>query len=171
MKALALVFLLFATPAIQIDTTKLADGGTEARSEGSRRVTVEKDGAKTIVTVHEGARVDTVVMERHGNRTRVTRGDNGKPRPFLAMDRPAVIVDGIDLEPFLTGAVGEPLEIVQPPPRRAPVVAGPSFYVCPKDAAMLRVVNAPRNATYHCPVDGTEMKESIGRGKQYWLLD
>ena len=51
------------------------------------------------------------------------------------------------------------------------LAARPSFYVCPKDAAMLRVVNAPRNATYHCPVDGTEMKESIGRGKQYWLLN
>ncbi|HEV7239731.1 MAG TPA: hypothetical protein VGQ36_10860 [Thermoanaerobaculia bacterium] len=95
MNALALVFLLFATPAIEIDTTKLAD----------------------------------------------------------------------------TGGVGESAEIVQPPQRKAPMVAGPSFYVCPKDAAMLRVLNAPRNATFHCPVDGTVMKESVGRGKQYWLLD
>ena len=171
MKALALVFLLFAISAIRIDTTKLADGGTETRTEGSRRVTVERSGVKTIVTVYEAARVDTIVMERRGNRIRVTRGDNGKPRPLIAVDRPAVIVDGIDLEPFLTGAIGEPVEIVQPPQRRAPMVAGPSFYVCPKDAAMLRVLDSPRNATYHCPVDGTEMKESIGRGRQYWLLD
>ncbi len=170
MKAVALAVLLFATPIV-IDTTKLGEGGKTARFEGSRRVTVEKLADETIVRVEEGERLDTVTLHRGG---RITRSDNGKMRPFTVLDRPHVIVDGFDLEPFITGGQGEPQDdgLTSPTPRPDTLKPGPTrYYLCPKDQSMLRVPNAPRDATYKCPVDGTVMREAVGSNKEYYLLE
>ena len=178
MKALAMVFLLFATTAtIQFDTTKLPDGGTDAKLAGSRRVMVEKRGDETIVTVEEGERVDTIRLTRiDGQLEKVTAGNNGKTRPFLAMDRPKVVVDGLDLEPYLKGAAGVRNEThFSPLPRnkhryeRSPMRQ--REYMCPKDGSVLRVpTNAPQT-TFKCPVDGTPMEPGIGPGNRFWRVD
>lgn len=171
MKALAMLYLLFATTAtLQFDTAKLADGGVDAKFAGSRRVLVEKRGAETIVTVEEGERVDTLTMIRiDGQIEKITSANNGKIRQFIAMDRPKVIVDGIDLEPYLTG--GATTLQSRPKPRQERSPMRQREYRCPKDGTVLQVpVNAPQSA-FKCPVDGTAMERGVGPGQQYWRVD
>lgn len=175
MTSLAVVFLLFAT-VLEFDTSRIPEGDVAAQSAGNRTVKVENRWDATIVRVEEGERVDTITIRRQGRKIgRITRSDNGKPRPFMAMDRPRVVVDGIDLEPFLTGAEGEwgePPQLVPPPqPPRRRILTPQREYVCPKDGAVLRVPpNAP-NIPYKCPIDGTPMKAGVGPMQQYWLLE
>ena len=68
MKALALAFLLFASTPIVIDTTRLADGASDVRVEGSRTVTVARMGSTITVRIDEGKRVDTVTITRQRRR-------------------------------------------------------------------------------------------------------
>lgn len=175
MKTLALVFTLFASVAsIQFDTSKLPVGGSDAKFAGSRRVTVERTATATIVRVEEGERVDTVTMVREsGQIERITAANNGKPRAAIAMDRPKVIVDGIDLEPFLTGAAGVPSTTVQRIPPKKRYERSPMAqreYVCPKDGALLRIPTNAKATSFTCPLDGTPMEAGIGLGQQFWRV-
>jgi hypothetical protein len=176
MKTLAMAVLLFATTTIDIDTRGLADGAKETRVEGSRRVAVEKSEGKTIVRVEEAGRIDTIVMSRDNGKLSVEHSANNVPRRLFALDRPQVIVDGVDLEPFLSGAQGTPSAPGKLQPRRDSAEADewPRFYICPKDEAMLRVPRPSRAASaesYNCPLDGTPMKRGVGPQSQYWLLE
>ena len=176
MKTLAMAVLLFATTTINIDTRGLADGAKETRVEGSRRVAVEKVEGKTVVRVEEAGRIDTIVMSRANGRLSVEHSANNVPRRLFALDRPQVIVDGVDLEPFLSGAQSTPSREETRKPRReeAQTDEWPQYYVCPKDQAMLRIPHPTRGATaetYNCPVDGTPMRRGLGPQSQYWLLE
>jgi hypothetical protein len=168
MKTLAFAFLLFATPTfIEIDTTTLT--APRMWEVGNRRVTAEKAGDTTIVRVAEGDRIDTVQIRYVDGKRQITRSDNGVPRPFLFIDRAHVLVDGMDIEPFLTGDGA----ITEAPPKKkyAPEPGAYRFYVCPKDQAVLRVLPTVPEKTFTCPVDGTVMKSGVGPGRKYWLLD
>ncbi len=172
MKTLALAFLLFSTAAIEVHTGKLADGVTQTFNAGSRAVAVHKSGDTTTVRVQEGDRVDTVTFTRNGSKLSMSTKSNGVARRFIVVDRPKVVVDGIDLEPWLMDA-GSATPQVTP----VPVLPMPkpdestNYYYCPKDAAMLVVpkTSAP-GQKYRCPVDGTEMKAGVGPGNKYYLL-
>ena len=180
MKTLALVFTLFAsTASIQFDTSKLPVGGVDAKFAGSRRVTVERTAAATIVRVEEGERVDTLTMIReNGQIERITTANNGKVRPFIAMDRPKVVVDGIDLEPYLTGEAGTPTRqgtYVFPPKKRndryerSPMAQ--REYICPKDGAVLRVPTNAKATAFSCPLDGTPMEAGIGPNQRFYRVE
>jgi hypothetical protein len=168
MKTLAFAFLLFATAAIEVNTGRLADGATQTYNVGSRMVAVYKSGDTTTVRVQEGGRVDTVTLTRAGGKLSIGHKDNGGERRFIVVDRPKVVVDGIDLEPYLSGAIAEAPEQRPAPSPRA--TGNPRYYICPKDQSMLRVPHGQPGATYKCPVDGTEMKSGTGPQSQYWLL-
>ena len=177
MNVLALVFtLLAASSSLVFDTSKLPVGGTDAKLAGSRRVTVERTAVATIVRVEEGERVDTLTMLiEKGQVEKITTADNGKMRPFLAMDRPQVIVDGIDLEPYLSGAAGTKQNAYVFPPKkrtdryeRSPMAQ--REYVCPKDGAVLRVPTNAKSTTFACPLDGTPMEAGVGLGQQFWRV-
>ena len=178
MKALALLFTLFATSAsIQFDTSKLAVGGVDAKFAGSRRVTVERTAQATIVRVEEGERVDTITMVReNGQVEKVITANNGKIRPFIAMDRPKVIVDGIDLEPYLNGAAGvQEGALVFPPKKRSDRYERSPMaqreYLCPKDGTLLRVPTNAKTTAFNCPLDGTPMEAGIGPNQKYWRVE
>lgn len=174
MKTLAFAFLLFATAAIRIDTTKIADGQTETFRSGSRTVRVHKAGNTTTVRVQEGDRLDTITIRRDGKHVLFGTSNNGAPRRMIALDRPEVIVDGMDLETHLTNKFGEgssssvPVVPMPPPQRRHD--APSNYFYCPKDGAMLVVPHTDGSKTYRCPVDGTEMKGGVGTGRRYYLL-
>ncbi|HEX8410826.1 MAG TPA: hypothetical protein VF883_18325 [Thermoanaerobaculia bacterium] len=179
MKTLALVFTLFAsTASIQFDTSKLPVGGVDAKFAGSRRVTVERTATATIVRVEEGERVDTLTMVRENDQVeKIITANNGKVRPFIAMERPKVIVDGLDLEPYLNGAAGVPSETIQRLPskkrtdryERSPMAQ--REYVCPKDGAVLRVPTNAKATAFACPLDGTPMEAGIGPNQKYWRVE
>lgn len=177
MKALALGFLLFATSPIVIDTTKLADGAREVRREGSRTVSVARDGDTVVIRVDEGKRVDTVTITRNPDgQLSIGHRDNGEPRQLIALDRRPVIVDGIDLEPFLaSNAVPPPPNSIAPlPPQPEPergYRGAPRYYVCPKDETMVRVPAGRTPGELKCPLDGTPMRAGTGRDSQIFLLD
>ncbi len=105
MKSLALAFLLFSTAAIEVNTGRLADGATQTFLSGSRKVAVHKSGGTATVMVQEGDRLDTITLSRAGGTLDIARSDNGAPRRFLVLDRPKIVVDGIDLEPYLMNAM------------------------------------------------------------------
>jgi hypothetical protein len=175
MKALALSFLLFATSPIVIDTTKLADGASDMRVEGSRKVGVGRVRNTVTVRIEEGKRVDTITMTRQaGGQLSIAHSDNGEPRQIIALDRRPVIVDGIDLEPFMAGNFlgtqhgAAPPEAV-PPSQKQP--DRPTYYVCPKDETMVRVLPGRGPNELHCPLDGTLMRAGTGRDSQIFLLD
>ncbi|MGZ5433309.1 MAG: hypothetical protein ACXW31_00810 [Thermoanaerobaculia bacterium] len=179
MKALALVFLLFASTPIVIDTTKLADGARDVRREGGRTVSVSRDGETVVVRIEEGKRVDTITMKWEASgQLSISRRDNGEARPIIALDRPPVIVDGIDLEPFMAGNLlgtqkkdGKVYEFSVPQPeRRRHAQSGPRYYTCPKDETMVRVPAGRGPAELNCPLDGTPMKAGVGRDSQIFLL-
>ena len=173
MKTLAFAFLLFATAAIQIDTTKLADGETQTYLSGSRMVGVHKSGNTIRVRVQEGDRVDTITITREGKQLQIGTSNNGAPRRMIALDRPSVIVDGVDLETHLMNSFGtsSPNVPVVPMPAPPKKNEGDSHYFyCPKDGAMLVVPHTDGSKTYRCPVDGTEMKGGTGPGRRYYLL-
>ena len=169
---LAMAVMLFATATIHIDTGHLPDGAKETRVEGSRRVTVEKSDGKTIARVEEGPRVDTVVMSREDGQLTVGHSANSVPQRLFVLDRPSVIVDGIDLEPWLSGTQGTTSMKPQLRRERSDADEWPQYYVCPKDEAVLRVPRAHGTVeTYVCPIDGTPMKRGTGPKSQYWLLE
>jgi hypothetical protein len=174
MKVLALSFLLFATSPIVFDTTKLADGAADVRVEGSRKVSVSRSGDTVAVTVTEGKRVDTVTLTRQASgQLSIGRSDNGAPRQLLPLDRRPVIVDGLDLEPFLAGNfIGQQ---TTPAPRNVTPPSAqkdqrPTYYVCPKDETMVRVRPGRGPAELLCPLDGTPMKAGTGSDKQIFLI-
>ena len=178
MKALALVFTLFATSAsIQFDTSKLPVGSSDAKFAGSRRVTVQRTAVATIVRVEEGERVDTITMVRENGRVeKITTANNGKIRPFIAMDRPKVIVDAIDLEPYLTGAAGTPTDdkqwgAQQLQPRKKLSPMAQREYVCPKDGTLLRVPTTAQATAFNCPLDGTPMESGVGPNQKFYRVE
>ena len=166
MKALALVFLLFAT-TLTFDTTKLPDGGSDAKLAGGRRVTVEKHGHLAIVRVEEGERVDTIRMSGG----KISAVNNGKIRPFTNFERPRVVVDGVDLEPYLTGQAPSQMDPEPPANKRRRAPMEQREYICPKDGAVLRVPTTARQQTYKCPVDGTPMEAGVGPGLKFYRVE
>jgi hypothetical protein len=176
MKALALAFLLFASTPILIDTHKLADGARDVRHEGSRTVSIARSGNTVVVRIDEGRRTDTVTMTRQENgELSIAHQDNGVPRQMIGLDRRPVIVDGIDLEPFLAGNLlgtqkAAPKVTPPKPDRRYDEKNGPRYYVCPKDETMVRVPANRAPAELNCPLDGTPMKAGTGRGSAFFLL-
>ncbi|HEX6097730.1 MAG TPA: hypothetical protein VF432_15495 [Thermoanaerobaculia bacterium] len=174
MKVLALSFLLFATSPMVFDTTKLADGASDVRLEGSRTVSVTRTGETVTVRVEEGKRVDTVTLTRKaGGEVTISHKDNGEPRRLLPLGRQPVVVDGIDLEPFMAGnffgtqTMAAPREVPPPPARNE---RRPTYYVCPKDETMVRVRPGRGPAELFCPLDGTPMKAGTGSDKQIFLI-
>jgi hypothetical protein len=174
MKVLALSFLLFATSPMVFDTTKLADGASDVRLEGSRKVSVTRTGETVTVRVEEGKRVDTLTLTRKaGGEVTISHKDNGEPRRFLPLGRQPVVVDGIDLEPFMAGnflgtqTTVVPPSVVPPPPQKD---SRPTYYVCPKDQTMVRVLPGRGPAELLCPLDGTPMKTGTGSDRQIFLL-
>lgn len=175
MKVLALSFLLFATSPIVFDTTKLADGAADVRVEGSRKVSVGRVKNTVTVTIEEGKRVDTVTLTRKADgQLSIGHTDNGAKRQILSLDRRPVIVDGIDLEPFLAGnfmgqqTVPMPRNVTPPPPAQKD--QRPTYYVCPKDETMVRVRPGRGPAELLCPLDGTPMKAGTGSDNQIFLV-
>lgn len=174
MKTLALAFLLFATAAIDVNTGKLADGAVETFTSGSRTVAVHKSGDTTTVRVQEGDRVDTVTIQREDGRLSIGHKDNGVMRRFIVVDRPKVVVDGIDLEPYLMGGVPSPENDTKVVPMPSPVPApdqSSQYFYCPKDGAMLVVPHGMSPKSLSCPVDGTLMKAGVGPGRRFYLLE
>ena len=172
MKTLALVFLLFATTPIVIDSSNLAPGRVVVHEGGARKVAAYREGNTVTVRVEEGKRVDTITIKNEDGKLSIGRGSNGEPRKLLGLDRQPVIVDGIDLEPFLasdsfgTSAAAEPQVIPAPQPR----ADRPSYYICPRDETMVRVKAGRGPAELKCPLDGTVMKAGAGPDSQYYLL-
>ena len=164
MRALAIaVMMLFAVPEIIVDTTKVTS--PQMFVSGSRKVVVTKSGDTTFVRVQEGDRVDEVSIRREGDKVIIGQTNNGVARRFIVPDRPRILVDGIDLEPYLGGAVRE---APPPAPRRQDP---PRFYICPNDEATLRVRPGTPEGKYKCPLDGAVMRSGVGPGRQYWLLE
>ena len=174
MKTLALAFLLFATAPIDVNTSKLAEGTVETFTSGSRTVSVHKSGDTTTVRVEEGPRVDTVTISRENGKLSIGHKDNGVMRRFIVVDRPKVVVDGIDLEPYLMGGIppseNDTKAVPMPSPMPVPDQSSHYFY-CPKDGAMLVVPHGMSPKTLSCPVDGTQMKAGAGPGRKYYLLE
>lgn len=175
MKILALSFLLLATSPVVIDTSKLADHATELRVAGGRKVHVSREGGTVTVIVEEGKRVDTITMTRtEGGELSIGHSDNGEPREIIALDRQPVIVDGIDLEPFMAGnffGTQTTVPLPQPEPRdqRRNEGEGQTF-MCPKDRTMVHVPSGRAPLDLKCPVDGTPMIAGSGPRSQYFLL-
>lgn len=162
MKALAAALLLFAIQPIDIDTTKLENGKHYAYAAGERRVAVAKENDATTINVVSGQRVDTLIVRQMNGKTVISHTSNGMAPPRATADSTPVIVDGLNIEAFLGGD-----EVME----RGLADAGfASYFVCPKDRAMLRVPNAPRDAMYKCPVDGTVMRPGVGPSKEFYLL-
>jgi hypothetical protein len=174
MKALALSFLLFAASPIVIDTAKLPPGRVLINDGGSRSVTVAREGNTVTVRIEEGKRVDTMTMTRKADgQLSIGRSDNGQPRQIIALDRRPVIVDGIDLEPFLAGNFLGTQQNAAPREAAPPSVQKdqrPTYYICPKDETMVRVKPGRGPAELNCPLDGTPMKAGTGSDKQIFLI-
>lgn len=163
MKALAFAFLLFAIAPIDIDTTKIENGARQSYAAGpGRMVSVAKDAGVTTVVVVEGERVDTLVVRNVDGKTVIAHTDNGLPRPAPSAQRAPVIIDGMDVEPFLEG---------DPVDRSLRQQSLGTYYICPRDRAVLRVPNGPAEAMFKCPVDGTLMRPGVGPSQQYFLLN
>lgn len=172
MKFLATAFLLLASTAITIDSSKLPPGREQVWIDGNRRVIAERKGDSTVVRIEEeDGRVDTIIISTIGGRLSTMRSNNGVPRTYVP-DRTPIIVDGIDIEAILSGpssgAVPEDVLILPPPKKK--YLTGPRFFLCPKDEALLRVPQAEPGKVYKCPVDGTEMKPGKGPDQKIWLL-
>lgn len=123
---------------------------------------------------HPDGGVDTIRMTRNADgQLSIARSDNGVPREIIALDRRPVIVDGIDLEPFMAGNfVGAQQSTAPrgaaPPPAQKD--QRPTYYVCPKDETMVRVKPGRGPAELNCPLDGTPMKAGTGWDNQIFLI-
>lgn len=176
MKVLALTFLLFATSPIVIDSSTLPPGRTQLIISGSRKVSVERMDRTVTVTVEEGKRVDVVTITHNDDGISFGRRDNGEPRQLVAPGRQPVIVDGIDLEPFMAGNFlgNQQNQKLPEPPRDAPRYdrgdSSPQYYMCPKDSTMVRVAPGRPRKELKCPVDGTPMIAASGDDPKYFLL-
>lgn len=163
MKALAFAFLLFAIAPIDIDTTKIENGAHYAYSAGpNRKVTLSKKDDVTTVVVAEGDRVDTLIVRSIDGKTVIGHSDNGMPPPTPSAGRIPVVIDGMNVEPFLDG------DLVDRSIREHSLA---TYYICPKDRAMLRVPNGPAEAMFKCPVDGTLMRPGVGPSREFFLLN
>ncbi|HYC93474.1 MAG TPA: hypothetical protein VEO54_29985 [Thermoanaerobaculia bacterium] len=178
MKSLAFALLLFSTAAIEVNTSRLADGTTQTFLSGSRKVAVHKSGDTTTVMVQEGDRLDTVTLTRADGELSIGRKNNGVPRRFIVVDRPKVIVDGIDLEPHLMDEMtpapqSVPAPGIVPLPKKfKPMMRDDTTYhVCPKDGTKVIVPPDAGPGPYRCPVDGTPLKSGVGPGSKFFLIE
>ena len=163
MKALAFAFLLFALTPIDIDTSKIENGAhVTYKNDAYRTVTLSKNADVTTVLVTEGERVDTLIVRNIGGKTVIAHSDNGIPRAAGILDRAPILVDGMNVEPFLQGDAVD---------RSVRGMGMATYYTCPKDRAMLRVPNGSTEAMFKCPVDGTLMRPGVGPSRQFYLLN
>jgi hypothetical protein len=179
MKSLAFALLLFSTAAIEVNTSRLADGTTQTFVSGSRKVAVHKSGDTTTVMVQEGDRLDTVTLTRTGGGLSIGSKNNGVTRRFIVVDRPKIVVDGIDLEPHLMDAMmpapqSTPAPGIVPLPKKftpMPIPDDTSYHVCPKDGTKVIVPPDAGPGPFRCPVDGTPLKSGVGRGSKFFLIE
>jgi biopolymer transport protein ExbD len=160
--AVLLLFIVTAAWAassrITINPSEMKDGETKTFTDDDRKVTVKRDGDTTHVTIEGAKGTRTLSITSAGGDIRIER--DGTERRKIVIDgdrRPRVLIDGMDVMHFA------PHEML---PRKAQ-----TWFVCPKDKAMLRVPEEKADESFKCPIDGTTMEKKKGRGFAFFFDD
>jgi hypothetical protein len=140
---------------LTINPSEMKDGETKTFTDEGRKVTVRRDGDTTHVTIEGAEGTKTLSITSDGGDIRIDR-DGVERRKIVIGDgaRPRILIDGMDLPHH---------EML---PRKAQ-----TWFVCPKDKAMLRVPEEKADETFKCPVDGTTMEKRKGRGFAFFFDD
>ena len=124
----------------------LKDGETKVITDDDRKVTIKRHGDRTEIEVENdgGKNKHVTVIETDGD------GQAGNHRH--------VIIDGKDIDTMVSTRL-----------RGLQAFQHGTWYVCPKDHAMLHIAgkgdgSEAAGATYKCPVDGTTMEKRKGQG-------
>jgi hypothetical protein len=147
---------------LTVSPSDMKDGETKTLVDGDNTITVKRSGDTLDVRIEGAGKTRHVTIVRGGDgEIRVERsgaGHDGMHTWVVGPDRPRVMIDGFD---FAT-----------PGTRLLPRSAGSqTWFVCPKDHAMLRVPDDKKDDTFKCPVDGTTMEKRKGRGFAFFFDD
>jgi hypothetical protein len=153
---------------IVIDTTSLGPNGAQVlyADEGKVRVTVTRNGEVRRIRVERAGPLvvptgaDEYVVEPVDGQLRASMV-KGQPKFIVPPSR--ILVDGVALDGALPQKDAPP-----PSPRRKSW--GTRYFICPSDETMVRVTVAKEVGELTCPVDGTPMRETAGRQREYYLL-
>jgi len=158
------VLLLFVVTAawaassrLTINPSEMKDGETKTFTDDGRKVTVKKDGDTTHVTIEGAKGTKTLTITNDGSDIRIDGADGTRRKIVVGPDRPRVLIDGMDFQHF------GPHEML---PHKMQ-----TWFVCPKDKAMLRVPEEKADETFKCPIDGSTMEKRKGRGFAFFYDD
>jgi hypothetical protein len=146
---------------LTINPSEMKDGETKTFTDEGRKVTVRRDGDTTHVTIEGANGTKTLSITSDGGDIRIDR-DGVERRKIVIGDssRPRILIDGMDFKGFEGFPRHEML------PRKIQ-----TWFVCPKDKAMLRVPEEKADETFKCPIDGTTMEKRKGRGFAFFFDD
>jgi hypothetical protein len=151
---------------LTINPSEMKDGETKTFTDDGRKITVKREGNTTKVMI-EGAEGTKTLSITNDDGDVTIDGANGNRRKIVigSGDRPRILIDGTDFKDFnFKGLDDVPRHGLLP--RKAQ-----TWFVCPKDHAILRVPEEKQDETFKCPVDGTTMEKKKGRGFAFFFDD
>ncbi|MEK6375496.1 MAG: hypothetical protein AABO58_22690 [Acidobacteriota bacterium] len=134
---------------LTINPSEMKDGESKTFTDEGRKVTVRRDGDTTHVTIEGAEGTKTLSITSDGSGIRIDRDGVERRKIVIGSDR---LLEGFPRHEML--------------PRKAQ-----TWFVCPKDKAMLRVPEEKADETFKCPVDGTTMEKRKGRGFAFFFDD
>lgn len=142
----------YASTALTVNPSEMKNGDAKKLVDGDRTVTVTRNGDAVDIHIEGGAASDRLTINRTGKGFRIDRdGAHTWVMPPMG-EEPFRLAPGVRQFRFKNNAVQ-------------------TWFVCPKDHAMLRVPDADADKTYKCPVDGTTMEKRKGTGFAFFFDD
>ncbi|HYM62540.1 MAG TPA: hypothetical protein VEZ11_16780 [Thermoanaerobaculia bacterium] len=150
--------------ALTIRPSDMKDGETKVLVEGSRKITVHRDGDAMRVEIEGAGKTKKIVISHDGDGLiRIDRDGALGRSMVIGPNRRKIVIDGLP----------SAKELVIPELRHLRM--NQTMYVCPKDHTTLRVPGAATegkdNPVYKCPVDGTQMEKKQGHGFSFFFDD
>lgn len=146
--------------SIVVRPSAMKQGEMKAMVDDGRKVSIERRDNTVEVIIEGAAALDRLEVTREGREIRVVRGESGP-----SDDERKVTVIG----PGGTGiSIGLPGREKKDEGKTSEK-SEETWYVCPKDSALLKVPSATDKSTFRCPIDGTTMERRKGRAYSVWI--
>lgn len=146
--------------SIVVRPSAMKQGEMKAMVDDGRKVSIERRDDMVEVVIEGAAALDRLEVTREGREIRVARGESG-----TSEDERKVTVIGPGGAGISIGLPGREKK----DEGRTSEKSAETWFVCPKDSALLKVPSATEKSTFRCPVDGTAMERRKGRAYSFWI--
>jgi hypothetical protein len=142
---------VYASSTITVKPSEMKSGETKTVIDDGKTIRITRDGDSLKVTVEGAGKTKQITIQNGADGEVKIEGDDGHRTR-------RIIVNGTALGDLLDHRIFRPHH-------------DQTWFVCPKDHAMLRVPEVKDGDTFKCPVDGTAMEKRKGRGFSFFFDD